>query len=88
MRQAPSKDDEIRITNRTACNHLDYGDKADLIRKGFAGWDRQMRIFRNAEKKNGLEVYENKTKVMKVSRDGEERPTLSFQALKLRNNQN
>ena len=51
------------------CDRLAYADDVDLMGEGFAGRDRQMENLRNAGKRIGLEVNENKTKVMKMSRD-------------------
>ena len=49
-------------------DRLAYADDVDLMGESFEGRDRQMQSFRNAGKRIGLEVNENKTKVMKVSR--------------------
>ena len=69
MRQTPSEGDEVRMTNGVSCDRLAYADDVDLLGEGFVGRDRQMRNFRMAAERVGLEVNESKTKVMKVSRD-------------------
>ena len=51
---------------------LAYADVADLIGQGLFLRDSQMNNFKAAAEKIGLEVNEEKTKVMKVSRNGRE----------------
>ena len=69
MRNTPSMQDEVSLTNGVLCDRLAYADDADLMGETFQGRDRQLGHFNETGSRVGLEVSEGKTKVMKMSRE-------------------
>ena len=69
LRNTPSVQDEVSFTNGTVCDRLAYADDADLMGETYRGRDRQLKTFDDTGKRVGLEVSEEKTKVMKMARE-------------------
>ena len=83
MRQTPREEDFIRMRNGASCDRLAYADDVDLMGQGLFLRDSQMNNFKAAAEKIGLEVNEEKTKVMKVSRNGREEDYIDMGGLML-----
>ena len=58
------------MNNGVSCDRLGYADDLDLMGEGYRGRDTQVTHFNRTGRRAGLEVSEDKTKVMKATRDG------------------
>ena len=72
LRHTPPSQDAVCMTNGVSCDRLGYADDLDLMGETYRGRDTQMARFNQAGQKAGLQVSEEKTKVMKASREDRE----------------